>query len=29
MPNWILGVAFLVAYVVSTQWLVAKLGVPT
>jgi len=29
MPNWILGVAFLVTYVVLTQWLLPKLGVPT
>jgi hypothetical protein len=29
MPNWIWGVAFLVAYVVLTQWLLPKLGVPT
>jgi hypothetical protein len=29
MPNWVWGVAFLVAYVVLTQWLRPKLGVPT
>ena len=29
MPNWVWGVAFLVAYVVLTQWLLTKLGVPT
>jgi len=32
MPNWVwgvAGVAFLVAYVVLTQWLLPKLGVPT
>ena len=29
MPNWIWGVAFVVAYVVLTQWLLPKLGVPT
>jgi len=29
MPNWVWGVAFLVAYVVLTQWLLPKLGVPT
>lgn len=29
MPNWVWGVAFLVAYVVVTQWLLPKLGVPT
>jgi len=29
MPNWIWGVAFLIAYVVLTQWLLPKLGVPT
>ena len=29
MPNWIWGTAFLVAYVVLTQWLLPKLGVPT
>ena len=28
MPNWVWGVAFLVAYVVLTQWLLPKLGVP-
>ena len=29
MPNWVWGVAFLVAYVVLVQWLLPKLGVPT
>jgi hypothetical protein len=29
MPNWVWGVAFLVAYVVLTQWLLPKLGIPT
>ncbi len=29
MLNWVWGVAFLVAYVVLTQWLLPKLGVPT
>jgi len=29
MPNWVWAVAFLVAYVVLTQWLLPKLGVPT
>jgi len=29
MPNWVWGVAFLLAYVVLTQWLLPKLGVPT
>jgi hypothetical protein len=29
MPNWVWGVALLVAYVVLTQWLLPKLGVPT
>jgi hypothetical protein len=29
MPNWVWGVAFVVAYVVVTQWLLPKLGVPT
>jgi len=29
MPNWVWGVAFLVAYVVLTQWLLPKLGVST
>jgi hypothetical protein len=29
MPNWLWGMAFLVAYVVLTQWLLPKLGVPT
>jgi len=29
MPNWVWGVAFLIAYVVLTQWLLPRLGVPT
>jgi hypothetical protein len=29
MPDWGWAVAFLVAYVVLTQWLLPKLGVPT
>ena len=29
MPNWAWGVAFLISYVVLTQWLLPKLGVPT
>jgi hypothetical protein len=29
MPNWGWGLAFLVAYVALTQWLLPKLGVPT
>jgi len=29
MPNWIWGVVLLIAYVVLTQWLLPKLGVPT
>jgi hypothetical protein len=29
MPSWVWGVAFLVAYVLLTQWLLPKLGVPT
>jgi hypothetical protein len=29
MPNWVWGVAFVVAYLVLTQWLLPKLGVPT
>ena len=29
MPNWIWGVALVIAYVVLTQWLLPKLGVPT
>jgi hypothetical protein len=29
MPNWGWAVAFLVAYVILTQWLLPKLGVPT
>ena len=29
MPDWIGVVAFLVGYLVLTQWLLPKLGVPT
>jgi len=29
MPDWIWVVAFLVGYVVLTQWLLPRLGVPT
>jgi hypothetical protein len=29
MANWMWGVAFLVAYVVLTRWLLPKLGVLT
>jgi hypothetical protein len=29
MPDWVWGVALLIAYVVLTQWLLPKLGVPT
>jgi hypothetical protein len=29
MPNWVWVVVFLVAYVLLTQWLLPKLGVPT
>ena len=29
MPNWVWGLAFFVAYVLLTQWLLPKLGVPT
>ena len=29
MPNWIWGVALLIAYVVLKQWLLPKLGGPT
>jgi len=29
MPDWIWMVAFFVGYVVLTQWLLPKLGVPT
>ena len=29
MPNWVWGVAFVVVYLVLTQWLLPKLGVPT
>jgi hypothetical protein len=29
VPNWVWGVALLIAYVVLTQWLLPKLGVPT
>ncbi len=29
MPDWIWAVAFLIVYVLLTQWLLPKLGVPT
>jgi hypothetical protein len=29
MPNWVWGLALLIAYVVLTQWFLPKLGVPT
>jgi hypothetical protein len=29
MPDWVWGVAFVAAYLVLTQWLLPKLGVPT
>jgi len=29
MPQWAWAVAFLVGYIVLTQWLLPKLGVPT
>lgn len=29
MPGWFWGVAFLIAYLVLTQWLLPKLGIPT
>ena len=29
MPQWLWLVVFLVAYIVVTQWLLPKLGVPT
>jgi hypothetical protein len=29
MPNWVWGLAFLVGYIILTQWLLPKLGVPT
>jgi hypothetical protein len=29
MPNWVWGIALLIAYVFLTQWLLPKLGVPT
>ena len=29
MPNWLLIVLLLAAYLVVTQWLLPKLGVPT
>ena len=29
MPEWVWLVAFVVAYVILTQWLLPKLGVPT
>jgi hypothetical protein len=29
MPEWIWVIVFLVGYVILTQWLLPKLGVPT
>jgi hypothetical protein len=29
MPEWVWAVAFIVAYLLLTQWLLPKLGVPT
>jgi hypothetical protein len=29
MPQWLWVVAFVIGYVVLTQWLLPKLGVPT
>jgi hypothetical protein len=29
MPNWVWGVAFVIAYLIVTQWLLPKIGVPT
>lgn len=29
MPEWVWAVGFLVAYLLLTQWLLPKLGVPT
>ncbi len=29
MPNWVWGIAFVLAYIVVTQWLLPKLGVST
>ncbi len=29
MPQWLWVVAFVVGYIVLTQWLLPKLGVPT
>jgi hypothetical protein len=29
MPEWVWLVAFLLGYIVLTQWLLPKLGVPT
>jgi hypothetical protein len=29
MPEWVWIIGFVVAYVVLTQWLLPKLGVPT
>ena len=29
MPEWVWGIAFLAGYLVLTQWLLPKLGVPT
>jgi hypothetical protein len=29
MSEWVWGVAFVIAYLILTQWLLPKLGVPT
>jgi hypothetical protein len=29
MPNWVWGAALVVAYLILSQWLLPKLGVPT
>jgi len=29
MSDWVWGVAFVIAYLILTQWLLPKLGVPT
>ncbi len=29
MPEWVWAIAFLAAYLLLTQWLLPKLGVPT
>jgi hypothetical protein len=29
MPNWVWGAVLVVAYLILTQWLLPKLGVPT